>query len=271
MGVTELKQRIITGVIAAVIFLTLLLIGKLPYALAIGLLAVVGFYEFINMHRLPVKSFSAAIGFSAILFYVIPWNDLLHIDFKLPAYHVSIWFIMLLFLVLTVVTKNKLKLEQVAIYMIGIIYIGLGTHYMAATRLLEDGLFWTFFIFVCIWVSDIGAYFSGLAVGKHLLWPAISPKKTIEGAIGAIIFTMIAALLFALWQPDKISMQWALMVGLIISITAQFGDLIQSAYKRVCGVKDSGNFLPGHGGILDRIDSWLIVFPFLHLLSLLPL
>lgn len=263
-----MKQRVVTGLIAAAVFVTLLIVGKLPYALAIMVIAAVGYYEFIKMHQLRTRNLAALIGFIAILYYVFPWQLF---SVTKPTYEALIWMTMLLLFTLSVISKNKIKLEQIAIYVTGVVYIGLGTYYMMATRLLEDGLFWTFFVFVCIWLSDIGAYFSGWAMGKRLLWPAISPKKTIEGAIGAIIFTMLTAMVFALFAPEKISIVSAMIIGILISIIAQLGDLIQSAYKRAANVKDSGNFLPGHGGILDRTDSWLIVFPFIHLLSILPL
>ncbi len=106
--------------------------------------------------------------------------------------------------------------------------------------------------------------------GKHLLWPAISPKKTYEGAIGGIILAVIVTLLFALFNPDLLSILDAIVLGLIIAIVGQLGDFIQSAYKRTYEIKDTGALLPGHGGVLDRLDSWLIVFPFVYYLGLIP-
>jgi len=103
-----------------------------------------------------------------------------------------------------------------------------------------------------------------------LLWPSISPKKTIEGAIGGMLVSTLTALTFSTIQPEILSYKEAIQIGFIISVLGQLGDLIQSAYKRVRNIKDSGNILPGHGGILDRTDSWIIVFPFVHLLGLLP-
>src|SRR5690606_12766962 len=112
-------------------------------------------------------------------------------------------------------------------------------------------------------------YFGGRLFGKHLLWPSISPKKTVEGAVSGAIVSVATALVFALIRPDLLALHEAAAIGLIVSLLGQLGDLIQSAYKRVRNIKDSGTFLPGHGGILDRTDSWIIVFPFVHLLGLL--
>ncbi|MNJ70851.1 Phosphatidate cytidylyltransferase [compost metagenome] len=121
-----------------------------------------------------------------------------------------------------------------------------------------------------IWSSDAGAYFTGRRFGKNKLWPAISPNKTVEGAVGGIVLAVIAAVLFALFSGGLLSVGRALLLGASAAVVGQLGDLIQSAYKRVYGIKDSGKLLPGHGGILDRCDSWVVVFPFVHILMLLP-
>jgi phosphatidate cytidylyltransferase len=139
------------------------------------------------------------------------------------------------------------------------------------TRLLEaHGLYWTSLVLICIWAADSGAYFAGMSFGKHLLWPAISPKKTYEGAAGGIILAVVAALVFANAQPALLTISEAIILGVVIAIVGQLGDFIQSAYKRTKGIKDTGTLLPGHGGALDRVDSWLIVFPFVHFLGFIP-
>uniref|UniRef100_UPI00047188FB phosphatidate cytidylyltransferase n=1 Tax=Paenibacillus zanthoxyli TaxID=369399 RepID=UPI00047188FB len=133
-----------------------------------------------------------------------------------------------------------------------------------------NGLFWTLLLLCCIWSSDAGAYFVGRALGRTKLWPAISPNKTVEGAVGGIVIAMVIALIFALISPDLLSFGRALVIGLASAVVGQLGDLVQSAYKRAYGIKDSGTLLPGHGGILDRCDSWIIVFPFVHIMMLMP-
>jgi phosphatidate cytidylyltransferase len=162
-------------------------------------------------------------------------------------------------------------LDQAGLIFIGIVYLGLGFHYIMETRLLDShGLFWTLLVLIGIWSADSGAYFGGVLFGKHLLWPAISPKKTYEGAIGGIILAVLVTLIFSYANPDLLSLTQAVILGVVISIVGQLGDFIQSAYKRAKGIKDTGALLPGHGGVLDRVDSWLIVFPFVHFLSFIP-
>lgn len=263
-----MKQRIITGVAAAALFLGMLWLGGYAYGLFIVLLAAVGFHEFARLNHISGPGSGRFVGYLAVLGIVIPF-ELIFPTF--PVTHEQfLWFVMLILLTLTVFVHNKTNLRQAAIVLIGVIYIGYGFHYMIVTRLMpEDGLLWSLFIFGCIWLTDTGAYFTGMLLGRHHLAPQISPKKTVEGAIGGVLFAVVFAAIFALLSPDFIQLGYALAQAAVIAVIGQIGDLIQSAYKRMQGVKDSGTILPGHGGILDRTDSWLVVFPALHLLGFL--
>lgn len=261
-----MKQRVITGVIIAAIFLSLLQWGGYGFALLIMALAIIGFYEFLRINGLRAADPVSLLGFAGVICIVFPWYEFK--DIPHPSMQAMIWVLLFLLLFATVWTKNKVNLATVSIIITGVIYIGLGFYFMTYTR-LENGLFWSYLLFICIWLTDIGAYFTGWAIGKHKLWPAISPNKTVEGAIGGIVFSIGAAIVFSILAPEQLPLYKALYLGLLISIVGQMGDLIQSAYKRVYGVKDSGSIFPGHGGVLDRTDSWLIVFPFIHLLSLI--
>ena len=263
-----MKQRIITGVAAAAVFIGMLCWGGFAYGLFIVLMAVVGFHEFARLNRISGPGSGRFVGYLAVLGIVIPF-ELIFPNF--PVTHEQfLWFVMLILLTLTVFANDRTNLRQAAIVLTGVVYIGYGFHYMIVTRLMpEDGLLWSLFIFGCIWLTDTGAYFSGMLLGRHHLAPLISPKKTVEGAIGGILFALLFAAIFALLIPDWIPPGRLLALGAVIAVVGQIGDLIQSAYKRMQGVKDSGTILPGHGGILDRTDSWLIVFPAIHLLGFL--
>src|SRR5690606_2557638 len=124
--------------------------------------------------------------------------------------------------------------------------------------------------FCAIWASDIGAYFAGRTFGKRKLWPLISPNKTIEGAVGGILSSIIIGALFSVIFVNIISPLIGILIGLVAAVAGQMGDLIQSADKRIRNIKDIGKLLPGHGGILDRCDSWIIVFPILVFTGLIP-
>lgn len=263
-----MKQRIVTGVLAASIFLAVLAAGNGWYTFLIIALALIAYYEFVRMNGAKSLEPSSLVGFAGIFYLTVPWGFLT--SMHLPSQTSVVWLLMFLFFVITVVSQNRTSIDKIALLFLGVIYIGVGFHYMIITRLLENGLFWTLLLFGCIWLTDAGAYFSGKAFGKHLLWPSISPNKTIEGAVGGVLVSLLTAIVFSIVRPDILSLGEAALVGIVISVLGQLGDLIQSAYKRIRGVKDSGKILPGHGGILDRTDSWIIVFPFMHLLGFLP-
>lgn len=265
-----MKQRIITGVIAGTLFAILVYIGNWPYEALMITLALIGYYEFVRMHHKKTIDIASVTGYLLILIMTVPWEKW-GIPFEW-SFESIMWFSMLALLIVTVLSKNRVPIQQVSVLWLGALYIGVGFKYMMITRtFMENGLVWTLILFAAIWASDIGAYFTGRAIGKHKLWPSISPNKTIEGAIGGILLSIIVMLLAYWLRPDLMSIPLSIGIGLSAAIVGQMGDLIQSAYKRICGVKDSGSLLPGHGGILDRTDSWLIVFPFLHLLGLLPM
>ena len=123
----------------------------------------------------------------------------------------------------------------------------------------------TMMIFILIWVNDSFAYITGMLLGKHKMWERHSPNKTWEGTIGGVVFCIAAAIFVGpLFYPLIHIMEWAI-IGLICSVVGTLGDLVESMFKRYCGVKDSGRIMPGHGGVLDRFDSILMAVPFVLL------
>jgi phosphatidate cytidylyltransferase len=262
-----MAQRIATGVLAGGFFAAVLWLGGWFYTALMLLMALIGFSEYVKMNgqrhgRWDVLAAYAAVALLTLTHLPAAWN------LALPGFEAIAWGLMFLLLLATVFSKNTVNLQDAALLFLGAVYIGAGFHFMLATRELEHGLFWSLITFVCIWASDSGAYFTGRMFGRTKLWPAISPNKTVEGAAGGLVLSIIAALIFALARPDLLGYGQAVAIGLAAAAAGQLGDLIQSAYKRLRGVKDSGHLLPGHGGILDRTDSWLIVFPLVHMLSL---
>ncbi|WP_054956107.1 phosphatidate cytidylyltransferase [Paenibacillus dakarensis] len=265
-----MKQRLITGVIAGAVFLGLCFMGGFWYHLLILAMSLIGYYEFARMTKINPFGGTAAIGYLGVLMFVFPWK-LLDLSFPLAGEH-GIWLVMLLFLLVTVISKNRIGIQQVSLLFLASVYIGMGFMYIAESRNTPDGhgLFWTFLLLASIWASDAGAYFVGRKLGRTKLWPAISPNKTVEGAVGGVIIAVITAMVFAFFSGGLLPLSNALLIGIACAVIGQLGDLVQSAYKRVYGIKDSGTLLPGHGGILDRCDSWIVVFPFVHILGLLP-
>ncbi|MEK7773810.1 MAG: phosphatidate cytidylyltransferase, partial [Deltaproteobacteria bacterium] len=137
---------------------------------------------------------------------------------------------------------------------LGIVYIALPFSYLILLRRLDDGQWWMLFLLVIIWSNDTFAYITGKTVGAHKLTP-ISPKKTVEGAIGGVVGGVAAAALFNRFLNMGLSAPAVAGLSVVIGLAALVGDLAESLLKRAAGVKDSGGILPGHGGILDRVDS----------------
>lgn len=153
------------------------------------------------------------------------------------------------------------RFHDAAVALFGPLYIGLTLSTLVFTRTLPSGEWLIVFIAVVTWASDIGAYYAGTLWGRHPLAPSISPKKSIEGLAGGLALAVAVALITQVWLVPQLPMVHALALGILMTGTGLIGDLCESAMKRAVGVKDSGGILPGHGGMLDRLDSLLFTAP----------
>lgn len=261
------QSRSITGLIYVLVIAGGILIHPFLYAIVFGGLLVFALNEFYSISKFteatPQKIPAIAFGLiSFVLFF---------------GYCIKLWPLKLtlvlapLFLIIALIEiyRNKEKpLQNVAISMLGLIYIALP--FVLINFILFPGLPGDAFysplilmgIFIIIWVNDSFAFLFGRWLGKHKLFERISPKKTWEGAIGGGIFALIASILNSVVFQSLELISW-MVVGLIIVVFGTFGDLFESTLKRSLNIKDSGKGLPGHGGILDRIDSLLFVIPFI--------
>lgn len=264
-----MKQRIATGIIAAGVFLPLVIIGGLPFVVFIYLMATVSLFELFRMKKLKVLSLPGVLSF------LLLWVFLLPTEYEVIFEHIDggrteILFLGLFLLMsLSVLSKNGFSYEDVAFCVLSVFYVGIGFYYLLLTR--EVGLAYIMFGLLLIWATDSGAYFTGRKFGKRKLWPDISPNKTVEGSIGGILSALLVAIIFYFYTEmgETISLTLLLFYSVILSIFGQLGDLVESALKRHFNVKDSGKILPGHGGVLDRVDSWLFVMPLLHFLQII--
>ena len=149
----------------------------------------------------------------------------------------------------------------VAKQIMGLIYIPLFLSYLVLIRNGQDGILWIYFLLIVVFAGDIGALYAGSFLGKHKLCPAVSPGKTIEGSVGGLIANLGAGALFKYLFLPLSSWGLSLIFFISVGIAGQIGDLFESELKRSAGIKDSGGILPGHGGILDRIDALLFAAP----------
>ncbi len=156
-----------------------------------------------------------------------------------------------------------------ALTVAGASYIGLMMGQALALRLLPNGLYWMLLGLCITMINDSAAYFVGVTIGRRRILPALSPKKTWEGTVGGWIAATLTGAAIAFWSPLGLAVWLGAFIGLVGGILALFGDLAISMLKRQIGVKDSGVFLPGHGGFLDRLDSIMFVLPFVYQMALL--
>ena len=153
------------------------------------------------------------------------------------------------------------SLRDGAMTLFGVLYLGLTLGTLSMTRLLPLGEWLVFFLLLVTWASDTGAYLVGTLYGRHRLAPTISPNKTVEGLVGGLIGAIIVAYAARWWFLPELSGLDCLVLATLLTITGLWGDLTESAMKRSVGLKDSGRMLPGHGGMLDRLDSLLFTAP----------
>lgn len=260
-----MKTRIITGVVAAALFIPFVVYGKLPFTLLVYVIASVGIYEILRMKKFVIYSVPGISSLFATFVMLMPsgWEQKV-IEWTTYSKLELLFITAILLLIYSVLVKNQFTFDDVAFVILSTLYVGIGFYYLIATR--DAGLAYIIFALLVVWTTDSGAYFTGRRFGKNKLWPEISPNKTIEGFIGGIVIAVIAVIIMQLISPFDVSWVVLILIAIVSSIFGQMGDLVESAIKRHYDVKDSGNILPGHGGILDRFDSLLFVLPLLNLL-----
>lgn len=256
-----MKTRTITAIIAMAVFLPVVVYGKLPLLIMAYLLAIVALKEVLNMKNIKIYSLPGIISVIALCLIMSPEKSkLVALDYQVP-------FLILMSLIMlsyTVMSKNRFNFVDAAFCMLAVAYIGIGFMYFYETR--NNGLIYILFALLIVWVTDTGAYIFGRLFGKNKLWPEISPNKTIEGFVGGILSSTIIAIIFSINYDMPLSILPLILVTWLFSMFGQLGDLVESALKRHFDVKDSGNLLPGHGGILDRFDSFIFVLPLMNIL-----
>lgn len=250
--------RIISAVVGVPILLFFIIQGGLPFTFMVLVLASIGLFEYSRM----IKKKGHQFLFFPMLMGV--WVMLVA-----SYYTFSIWAslgIMVAFLSVFLVAVfhfPSFDVPDISANLLGLIYVGWTMAHLILLSKLEDGIIILLYLFVAIWSSDSGAYFVGRFLGKHKLCPSVSPKKTVEGSIGGIVTACIILFLFNLYFL-LVPYYAVILIGIVISVVGQLGDLMESLIKRYCDIKDSGNLIPGHGGILDRFDSIMLAAPFMY-------
>ncbi len=167
--------------------------------------------------------------------------------------------------VLSRFASNKAIFDIISKQVLGIVYIPVSLSLLIFVKELDKGTFWIIWLLIVIFANDTGAFYAGTFLGKNKLSPNISPNKTIEGSFGGIFASVIVGFIASLVFFDELSLSFIIIpCSVVLAIAGQVGDLFESAMKRASSIKDSGSILPGHGGMLDRIDGLLLAIPVLY-------
>jgi phosphatidate cytidylyltransferase len=259
-------KRWVTGIIGTA-FLVFLISSSMrwPFYLFLFAAAIIGLNEFLNI---TAKGLSPFLKFSSFiltlfLFLIIVLKQIL----LLPVVLVLLAAVPLTFHMFMYASfDKKWNRPDIEKAIIGPLYICLPVAMLILIDMQPKGNIWIFFLLAVIFANDTGALYTGKAFGRHKLYPEVSPNKTWEGAVGGLITGLIVAVIFLKIDVLKIHAIDPAILFLVLGLSAatQTGDLVESMIKRSCGVKDSGGILPGHGGVLDRIDGLLFAIPVLY-------
>lgn len=287
--------RIISASVAIVLLAGVMYLGSTAIGIAVFILALIGIHEFYN--ALEKSGFKPvyALGYFSCLTLLYPvvsgWvesgmkamisgsiasvrrvnaliislsaltgGDLLKFAAMLVFAMLVLLFCLMMF------SNGRYSLADIAVTLFGMAYVVFLFSFVTLTRNLENGYLYIWLIFIGGWATDTFAYFTGVAIGRTKILPRISPKKSLEGCIGGVLGCILAMLLFAMYFQDtlKIPVYHFAILGLLCGVISQIGDWSASAVKRAAGIKDYGKIMPGHGGVLDRLDSILFVAPVIY-------
>ncbi len=265
-------QRILTALIVIPIILFLIFVCPFtwPFSVVVTITVLLGLVEFYSIMRKagfrPYQNWGVTI---TALLCLISYNE---INRSQESLRLHLIVMLLTVLILGVFFRRIFTREtsssfsDISSTVLGVLYLGwLGNYLILIRQIPEKGAYYTFFLFLITWIYDAGAYFSGVFLGKHRFPFSISPRKTWEGFMGGLIVVFLAAMMIKYSLPALgFSYFHCGLLSFLLVLGGQAGDLAESAIKRSAGVKDSGTLVPGHGGILDRIDGLLFTAPIFY-------
>lgn len=262
------KTRLLSGILLVIIALvTIIAGGDVLFAtiLAISLIGMTEIYKVLDVNKklLGFVGYVAAVGYFALLrFGLTEWEVALAIAFLIAL------------MVVYVFTYPAYRSEHIMLGFFGLFYVAFMLSYVYQIRLLPQGAFLVWLVFLCSWGCDTCAYCVGMLLGRHKLAPVLSPKKSIEGAVGGVVGAALLGLLYALalnrFAPTaNANLLYYALICAVGAIISQVGDLAASAIKRNHDIKDYGKLIPGHGGILDRFDSVIITAPIIYYMAVI--
>lgn len=266
------RQRAITGILVCAVLALIFILGYTVMLVVLGLLSLIGLWEFFRAKKLLWKPFAITAMLADIIYFVlIRFYDRAYIC----LYMVFLFAVFAIAdIIIYILHYSEYDLNDLFSSYFAVFYIGVCLSFLYLTRVHPWGAYLVWLSIFSSWGCDVCAYLVGMILGKRRVFPEISPKKTLEGCIGGVIGAGVLSLIYALCvqgyildlKGEAVIFPIVCMIGAIIGM---FGDLFASAIKRKAGIKDYSNLLPGHGGILDRFDSVILVSPVIYLITIL--
>lgn len=265
-----MKTRIISAVVAIALLAAVVYMGGLAIGIAVFILALVGIFEFYK--ALAAGGFKPvyALGFVSCLSLLYPavsgisgLTEDVGTGKLLTTVALGVFILIAALFCLLIFSDGKYTVSDISVSLFGIVYVVFLFSFVTLTRNLANGYLYIWLIFIGAWATDIFAYFTGVTIGKTKILPKVSPKKSLEGSIGGVAGCIAAMLLFGAFYGNTLGIQLYhfAILGAICGVVSQIGDWAASAVKRAVNIKDYGKIMPGHGGVLDRLDSILFVAP----------
>ncbi len=269
-----MKTRIITAAVLLAIFVPILFFSDtVVYPIALSILCIVGIGELLQC-VLPDKK-KVSVLLPSALFGLFPLAAFFFtgkIESFLTVLLLSAFLLAVYLFAVCVFTEGSFSYKNAATVFMGVVYLSLAFSALTLLRYIENGVYWFLLPYLGAWMTDTFAYFTGRFFGKHKLSPIISPKKTVEGSLGGILFCIGAfaayGAIVASGGALRANYLALILCALFVSLVSQIGDLSLSAIKREYGIKDYGKIFPGHGGVLDRFDSVVATAPLFLILTL---
>jgi phosphatidate cytidylyltransferase len=265
-----MKIRSLTSAIILAVMVPVLIFSKyLIYPIALAIFAVAAVFELLRVigvhknYKISIPAYIMAAALPVLTHDIfLDQNPELQKNYMLFAV-ATVFAYMLYIMALAVFSDGELRFSKVAEVFLAVTYVVMSFTALCLLRYIRNGTWCFFLVFLSAWGTDVGAYCVGSLIGKHKLLPKVSPKKSIEGAVGGTVVAILLFMLygFAVSKFTELTPNYLLLgiEGAVLSVISQIGDLIASLIKREYGVKDYGRILPGHGGIMDRFDSILAV------------
>ena len=263
------KTRLLSGILLVIIALATIISGGDVLFATLLLISFIGMTEIYKVLKIGGTLLGIAGYVAAVAYYFLircGRADLITM--------LSIAFLIII-MIIYVFTYPKYRSEQVMLAFFGLFYVAFMLSYIYQIRMLEQGAFLVWLVFLCSWGSDTCAYCVGMLIGKHKMAPKLSPKKSVEGAVGGVVGAALLGTLYALAinhfaGTSANVVQYAIICG-VGALISMVGDLAASAIKRNHDIKDYGNLIPGHGGILDRFDSVIFTAPIIYYMAIMLL